>query len=110
MRKVIIVRKMSYNDKIMGNKNSNSSKSESKSKLTFDQNTFLIDFLMRIVKHNVRKEPTFLYTNIRGLLLLSNRNKPSIIKNQLDLYNGIGISITELLLNSPNRGIESIQC
>ena len=44
--------------------------------------------------------PTFLYTNIRGLLLLSNRNKPNIIKDQLELYNGLGISITESWLDS----------
>ena len=49
---------------------------------------------------NVGMDPTLLYVNIRGLLLLSNRNKTSIICDQLRLYNGIRISLTETWLNS----------
>ena len=38
---------------------------------------------------------TFLYSNIRGLLLKSNRNKPAILSDLLKLHNGVGVSVTE---------------
>ena len=38
--------------------------------------------------------------NVRGLVLISNRNKVSLISDKLDIDNSIGISLTETWLNS----------
>ena len=42
---------------------------------------------------------TFMYANIRGLLLKSNRSKPSILSDYLSMNNGLGLSICETWLD-----------
>ena len=42
---------------------------------------------------------TLMYANIGGLLLKSNRSKPSILSDYLSMYNGLGLSICETWLS-----------